>query len=70
MLGETVRSTGGYITQYLRNILGTYTPLQDQSTGEYIQTAAGVDWEYIISAAIFIMFTWFVLKMLIIIIKR
>lgn len=67
---ENIRSTGGSISTYLRSIIGTYTPLQDQSTGEYIQTAAGVDWEYIVSALILLIAIYFTFKFFTLILKR
>lgn len=51
------RSTGGYLINAIRNLLGTYTPNPD------LNSIAGVDWEYIFTALYFLVFIYFFLKM-------
>ena len=44
----------------LAGILGTFDPIWDPDTGEFIC----LDWEYLVSAAVFLLCLWFVFTMI------
>lgn len=57
-----MRSSGGLISQYLRNVLGTYSPTSDG--------VSGIDFEYIISGILLIMTVYFIFKLFIYVFKH
>lgn len=52
------------IRSFLQSILGTYTPVVDQSTGEILPDFAGIDWEYIMSGILLLISVWCVYKVI------
>lgn len=52
----------GFI-QFLNNLLGTYTPIVNE-TGTIPAGMAGVDWPYIIRAVVFIIVLWSIFRIL------
>lgn len=59
---DGLKSTGGSITNYLRTVLGTYTPSGD--------SFGGADWEYIVSAILLILCVYFIFRMFVLVFKR
>lgn len=59
---ESIRSTGGTIISYLRNILGTYTPTDPTSM-------AGADWEYIIGGLALVVTIYCIFRLVYVIFK-
>lgn len=57
-----------YLIDYVESILGPYAPLLD-GNGEPISGLAGVDWLWIASALLFMMFVMMFLRLFIVFIK-
>lgn len=57
-----------YLIDYIESILGPYAPLLD-SNGEPLSGLASVDWLWIASALLFMMFVMMFLRLLIVFIK-